>query len=160
MVHPSNDRSKLEADMKPRMLLLLAVALAISIGAVVVAAEDAKKGVALTQAEMKWEDLPGRPGQKRAPLWGAPDGHHGELRTLPAKFQIPLHTHSATLRIVVVSGTFSYGLAGEPEKEYGQGSFILIPGGVAHHNGSPDGCLLLEEVDGKYDSNPVAATGR
>ncbi len=70
-------------------------------------------------------------------------------------FQAPTHTHSATIRRVVVSGKFTYGLQGESEKEYGPGSFIVTPAGLAHRDGCPADCIIFAEWDGKYDSTPV-----
>jgi quercetin dioxygenase-like cupin family protein len=120
-------------------------------------AADKPRLVALTSADLKWEPLPNRPaGHMQAPLWGPLDGHHARMIKWPVNATpVPLHKHTADLRIVVVSGTYVYAANGEPEKEYGPGSFISTPGGTPHSARSPAGCVFLEEVDGKFDSIPI-----
>jgi hypothetical protein len=133
---------------------LLFAAAALGVCGFADAADAPNSGIALTQGELRWEEQPGRPG-KAAPLWGKQDGPHSELVMRPAKFQAALHTHTATVRRVVVSGGFTYGLKGERGKEYGPGSLIVTPAGLAHHDGCPDGCVIFVEWDGKYDSTSV-----
>jgi hypothetical protein len=137
--------------MKP--WLLLAPLLAIQDGPAR-AAGAPEGGVASRRGDLKWEVQPPRPGRS-ALLWGTPDGPHAELLMLPSKFRAPLHTHSSTVRRVVVSGVFRYGLEGQPEREYGPGSLIVTPAGLPHHDGCLKDCLVFAEWEGKFDTTPV-----
>jgi quercetin dioxygenase-like cupin family protein len=74
---------------------------------------------------------------------------------MPANGRLPLHRHTAAVRVVVVSGAYVYGGEGEPERRFEAGSFIVTPGGVPHVAGCAEACLYYEEVLGKPDYLPV-----
>jgi quercetin dioxygenase-like cupin family protein len=94
-----------------------------------------------------------------ARVWGPADGPQARFVRVPANARLPLHKHTATVRVVVISGTYVYRLQGEPERRYEAGSFILTPGGVPHVAGCSDACLYYEELDGKPDFVPVPGGG-
>jgi quercetin dioxygenase-like cupin family protein len=113
--------------------------------------------VALTPGDIRWEPQPNRPtGFMQFPLWGPLDGFHARFIKWPAKAAIPLHKHTADHRMVVISGTYLYGVNQQPEKQYGPGSFIMTPGGTPHTAGCPEGCIFYEEVSGTADAIPVS----
>lgn len=122
------------------------------------ASEPAGKAVpvAVSAAQLEWRAAPGFPGTI-ARVWGPADGAQGRFIKLPANTMLPLHRHTAAVRVVVVSGKYVYALQGEPEKRYEAGSFVLTPGGMAHVAGCADACVLFEEVDGRPDFIPVVA---
>ena len=112
--------------------------------------------VALRPDALEWRAVPGFPGMI-ARVWGPADGPQARFIKLPANAKLPLHEHTATVRVVVVSGTYVYGLQGEPERRYEAGSFVVTPGGTAHVAGCSDACVYFEELDAKPDFIPVPA---
>ena len=59
--------------------------------------------------DVKWVDLDptGAPGVKIADLWGDhTKGAYGAITKFPAGFVAPLHTHTNSMKIVIISGTF------------------------------------------------------
>jgi quercetin dioxygenase-like cupin family protein len=135
---------------------LAAVLLAVAPAAAAEAARGQPKAVALTPAALEWQPVPLVAGMMFARVRGEADGAQARFVKMPANARLPLHRHTATVRVVVVSGTYVYGLQGEPEKRYEAGSFIVTPGGVAHVAGCGEACLYYEEVDGRPDYTPVA----
>lgn len=113
--------------------------------------------VALAPAALDWQPVPLVAGMMFARVLGPADGPQARFVKMPANAKLPLHKHTATVRVVVVSGTYVYGLQGEPEKRYEAGSFIVTPGGVPHVAGCSEACLYYEDVDAKPDFIPVAA---
>lgn len=127
------------------------------------AARDAASGetpVALTPGALEWQPVPVLPGMTFTRVWGPADGAQGRFVRIPANGRLPLHRHTATVRVVVISGTYLYGVEGERERGYGAGSFIVTPGGLPHVAGCSDACLYYEEVTGRPDFIPVAVPGR
>jgi quercetin dioxygenase-like cupin family protein len=139
-----------------RALVSSSIAAAV-LAAVAVAAEPRAdpKAVALTPAALEWQPVPLVAGMMFARVWGEADGAQARFVKMPANAKLPLHRHTATVRVVVVSGTYVYGLQGEPERRYQAGSFIVTPGGVPHVAGCGEACLYYEEVDGRPDYTPV-----
>jgi quercetin dioxygenase-like cupin family protein len=126
------------------------------------AADDGSAGkgapIAVEASELKWEPSPRYSFIMIARVWGAPDAAQGRFLKWTEKKVQPLHTHSASLRIVVVSGTYVYARQGEPEKEFPPGSFVFTPGGMPHVAGCAGPCIYYEELDGKPDFTPVTAS--
>lgn len=106
-------------------------------------------------ADMKWIDAPGSPaGVQQVNLWGdSTKGRFGTLTKFPAGFVAPLHSHSATLRMVVVSGTVIHGPEGKPEIRLGPGSYLVDPAGYRHTTACDKAseCVFFMEGDGKFD---------
>ena len=116
------------------------------------------KAVSLTPDQLTWGTNPGAPEVKTAALWGDPaKGPHGAFHKFPAGFTAPLHTHSADLRIVVISGTMS--MAGEDGKEtkLPAGSYFYQPHTYRHVTKCEAGseCVALVVANGKFDLKPV-----
>ncbi len=117
--------------------------------------------VFVAAADMKWTDLDpaGAPGVKIVDLWGDhTKGAFGSLVKFPAGFTAPLHTHTNTFKILVVSGTFVQTPEGKGETRLGAGSYILQPGGNYRHTTGCDKaseCVFLTQADGKFDLIPV-----
>lgn len=106
-------------------------------------------------ADMKWVDAPNSPpGVQQANLWGdSTKGRFGTLTKFPAGFSAPLHWHSTTLRMVVVSGTVIHGPEGKPEIRLGPGSYLVDPAGYRHTTACDKAseCVFFMEGDGKFD---------
>jgi len=115
-------------------------------------------------ADLKWTDLDpsgNTPGVKIADVWGDhTKGAYGAFIKFPAGFTSPLHTHTNSARIVIVSGTFVQVPEGKAEIRLGPGSYMMQPGGTYKHVTSCDkasDCLFYAEGTGKFDLKPVAA---
>ena len=117
--------------------------------------------VAMPAADMKWADLPGTGGVQIVDLWGDhTKGAYGALIKFPAGANVPLHTHTNTFRIVVLSGTFVHTPEGKAEVRLGPGSYLLQPGGSYRHMTTCDKaseCVIFGEANGKFDLIPVDA---
>lgn len=117
-----------------------------------------KKAVTLTPDQLKWVPNPDAPGAMTAAAWGDPDkGPHGAFHKFPAGFTAPLHTHSADLRIVVISGTMA--MAGEDgkETELPVGSYLYQPNTYKHVTKCKEGseCVAFVMANGKFDIKTV-----
>lgn len=121
----------------------------------------ARKARAVLRAasELKWVDAPGATGVQQAVVWGnAQKGGHGSFAKFAAGTEIPLHTHTAAGRSVVISGTMLEGLEGQERKELGPGSYFFIPGDVKHTTACKAGaeCIIYTEWSGAFDLKPVS----
>ena len=109
--------------------------------------------------DLKWTDVEGAPpGVKGATLFGDPANRpFGALQKFPAGFSAPLHTHSADLRIVVVSGTVIHGPEGKPEVRLPAGSYLYLPSTYRHTTACDKAseCVFFIEGDRKFDVKPV-----
>lgn len=123
------------------------------------AAHAAAKPVIWPAGELKWIDAPGAPaGVKMAVLWGDPTkGPHGAIHKFPAGFKAPLHTHSADLHEIVISGTIIHGEADGKETRLGPGSYLFGPHTEKHTTAcdAASECELFAEANGKFDIKMV-----
>jgi anti-sigma factor ChrR (cupin superfamily) len=123
----------------------------------------ASQPVFIAAGDLKWTDLDpkGAPGVKVANLWGDhAKGAFGAYFKLPAGFAVPLHTHTHTMRVAFVSGTYIQAPEGKPEVRLGPGSYMLQPGGNYRHTTSCDkasDCVFFVAGSGKFDLKLVAA---
>ncbi len=110
-------------------------------------------------ADLKWVDGAGAPaGVKMAVLWGDPaKGPHAAFHKFPAGFKAPLHTHSAQLRSVVVSGTIIHGEEDGKETRLGPGSYLMDPPSEKHTTAcdAASECVMFVEANGKFDIKMV-----
>lgn len=117
------------------------------------------KPVIWPAADMKWVDAPDAPpGVKEVVLWGDPTkGSFGVMEKFPAGFSAPLHSHSANLRMVVISGTVIHGPEGKPEVRLPAGSYLTDPSGYKHTTACDKAseCVFFMEGDGKFDLVPA-----
>jgi anti-sigma factor ChrR (cupin superfamily) len=119
--------------------------------------------VFMPASDLKWTDLDpkGAPGVQVADLWGNhAKGPYGAYFKLPAGFAAPLHTHTHTMRVVFLSGTYIQAPEGKPEVRLGPGSYMMQPGGNYRHTTSCDkasDCVFFVESNGKFDLKPVVA---
>lgn len=108
---------------------------------------------------MQWKDISENvPGVKVVDLWG--DRLHGafsSLIKLPAGSSLPLHVHTADLRIVVVSGALVHRSEGKPEIRLPSGSYLVEPAGLRHTTtcGPATDCVVFVEGNRKFDMNLV-----
>jgi quercetin dioxygenase-like cupin family protein len=109
-------------------------------------------------SELKWVDAPNAKGVQQAVVWGnAQKGAHGSFAKFAAGTEVPLHTHTAASRSVVISGTMLEGLEGQEPKELGSGSYFFIPGNVKHTTACKAGaeCIIYTDWLGPFDLKPV-----
>lgn len=117
----------------------------------------AKKATLWSASELKWQPVPDVQGVQQAILWGNPEkGAHGTLIKFAAGTEVPLHSHTADDRGVVVSGTLVIGLEGQAPKELGSGSYLFSPGGVKHTTKCKSGadCVFFAQFSGAFDLIP------
>jgi quercetin dioxygenase-like cupin family protein len=77
---------------------------------------------------------------------------------LPPNQDHPLHTHTYTVKCVVLAGAFKYTPQGGQEVTLGPGSYLEVPGHSKHASASgPDGVTMFQEQSGPWDMKPVAA---
>ena len=118
----------------------------------------AKKAVLRSPSEMKWVDIPDAKGAQQAVAWGNPQkGAHGSFAKFAGGTELPLHTHTAGSRSVVISGTMMEGLEGQTPKELGPGSYFYIPGEVKHTTACKEGaeCVIYTDWQGAFDLKPA-----
>lgn len=126
-------------------------------------ASKAATPVFMSPTDDKWADLDpkGAPGVKIADVWGdhAKSGY-GAFLKFPPGFLAPLHTHTNTIKIVVLSGTYVQTPEGKAEMRMGPGSYVFQPGGSYKHISACDKaseCLLFIESVGPFDLKLVQA---
>jgi hypothetical protein len=156
--------------MRSRTLLALSISLIViapltaqSPGQPKPAAEKAgaRQPIFTQAADLKWADLDpkGAPGVQFAPLWGDhTKGAFGAFFRLPAGFAVPLHTHTNTMRVIFVSGTYIQAPEGKPEVRLGPGGYMLQPGGNYRHTTACDKaapCVFFVESNGLFDLKVV-----
>ena len=151
--------------MKKHLCLFVIMGISLAAAAALYAAQAekaakpaaAKRAVLHTPSEMKWVDIPDAKGAKQAVAWGNPQkGPHGSFAKFEGGTEIPLHTHTAGGRSVVISGTMVEGLEGQP-KELGPGSYFFIPGDVKHTTACKAGaeCVIYTDWSGAFDLKPA-----
>ena len=112
-------------------------------------------------AELKWTELPERKGMQFALLSGDPSkGPYTQMRKVPAGSENPLHSHSAKLKNVIISGVWYTGADSESARDFGPGSVVIMPAGWVHVSGCRAGsdCLFYQEGNGMFDFKPIPAT--
>ena len=122
------------------------------------AARKAKTGTEINSADLKWSEMKDSGGIMMAPLTGdASKGAFTAMVKFPAGMMQPQHTHTANIKVVVISGTLMGGPDTASAKEYGPGSFRDVPSGWKHVTGCKAGaeCLVFVEGSGKMDQKPV-----
>lgn len=135
---------------------LIAV-LALAVSAVAIAATSSKavkKDVVWSADAIKWEDGP-LPGTHVAKLWGdwMKGGPYGVLIKFDAGLMNPLHKHTQSLKIVVLSGTFVHHPSGGDETKLGPGSYLMQASGKNHVSGCAEGaeCEFFMTSGDKFD---------
>ena len=154
-----------------RFRIVLAFSLSVVLAAAALA-QDSKAGkakaapkasasapVVWPAGDLKWTDVEGAPpGVKGVDLFGdRTKGPFGAMQKFPAGFSAPLHTHSADLRIVVVSGTVIHGPEGKPEVRLPAGSYLYLPSTYRHTTACDKAseCVFFIEGNRKFDVKPV-----
>ena len=143
-----------------RVVFVLAV-LVFMMSAIAMAASSGKpaaKDVVWPADAIKWEAGPLK-GTHVAKLWGdwMKGGPYGVLVKFDAGLMIPLHKHTQTLKIVVLSGTFVHRPEGGVETKLGPGSYLVQAAGKNHVSGCAAGadCEFFMTSADKFDLIPV-----
>jgi len=141
--------------------LAVACACVLGLGAFAGAGKAGKatqKDVVWPAEAIAWVDGPA-PGAHTAKLWGdmAKGGSYGVLIKFDAGIMHPLHWHTQSLKIVVISGTFVHQPEGGTETRLGPGSYVLQVGGAKHTSGCAAGaeCQFLMTSSDKFDMKNV-----
>jgi uncharacterized protein YndB with AHSA1/START domain/quercetin dioxygenase-like cupin family protein len=112
-----------------------------------------ESAVLLAPEEMSWARV--EPGVSMAMLWGDLDtGPYGSLMRFDSGAAIPLHTHTADMKVVIVSGVLAYSVTGHPDRRLGPGSYGQVPAGVAHtyRCDATTGCVFLMQQPDKLQT--------
>jgi len=116
------------------------------------------KDVVWPADNIKWEAGP-LPGTHVAKLWGdwMKGGPYGVLVKFEAGLMNPLHKHTQSLKIVVLSGTFVHQPEGGTETRLGPGSYLMQAGGKNHVSGCAAGadCEFFMTSADKFDLIPA-----
>ncbi len=138
-----------------------AVAVLLAVGGFAMAKTAPKavhKDVIMPADAMKWEAGPLK-GVQVAQLWGdwSKGGPYGVLVKFEAGVMNPLHKHTHTLKIVVLSGTFVHQPKGGVEEKVGPGGYLLQAGGQYHVSGCAPGaeCEFFMTSTDKFDLIPA-----
>jgi hypothetical protein len=127
------------------------VALGFVAGAV--AADVAGKGIVRwTTADIKWTPVPGTPGMM-AEAWTSASGAHCNFNKFPKGTKIPLHSHTADISAVVLSGQFGSVEEGGAMKLGGSSAYQFIPAGLKHSTecGAGADCVIFACQPGAFD---------
>ena len=144
--------------MKRTIALVSIVGVAL-LGPVMAGAKDAapQKGggtaVLVPASDLKWVDVPNRPGAKLAAVQGDPSkGASHFFIKLPAGFSAPLHHHSPDHYVAVMAGTVVYNVDGQ-DHTLPAGSYFSFTGKKTHTTHCADGtdCVLFVDSRGKWD---------
>jgi quercetin dioxygenase-like cupin family protein len=125
-------------------------------------AKGKKEAVLWSADEIKWVDAGPPEHVKGAALWGDMNkGAYGVMTKFAAGADHPMHTHSADLKSVVLSGTWWVQMEGGEKKKLGPGSYMMIPGHAKHASGCAEGaeCVIFMEQMAKFDMKPVVEKG-
>jgi anti-sigma factor ChrR (cupin superfamily) len=115
-------------------------------------AKDSGKSVFVPAGDLKWSDIPNRPGLQVAAVQGDPSkGAACFFVKFPGNFDVPLHHHTADHRVAVVSGTMV--LNDGQDHTLPAGSYFSFTGKKQHTTKCTDaaGCTVFIETKGKWD---------
>ncbi len=119
--------------------------------------EASKKGGAtapfVAGSDLKWGDVPDRPGVKLAAVQGDPSkGPSHFFIKLPAGFSVPLHHHTPDHYVMVVAGTVVLNVDGQ-DRSLPAGSYFAFTGKKKHTTHCAEGaeCVLFVDSRGKWD---------
>ena len=117
-----------------------------------------KEAVLWAAEDLKWVDVPNMKGISFVTLWGDMNkGAYGVFVKMAGGTTHPLHTHTADVKGVILSGTWTVTPEGGTEKKLGAGAYMMVPGGMKHTSACLAGsdCVLFQEGPAKFDVKPV-----
>ena len=141
---------------------LAAAALVYGTAELIAAADVAKTPLMVSFADLKWTELPERPGTQFAVLSGDPAvGPYTRMRRIPAGADNPLHAHSSEITNVIISGVLYTGIDKASAKDFGPGSVVRMPADWVHVSGCRGKRMrLLPGRQGEVRLQAQLASGR
>ena len=143
--------------MKKTFVMAGMVGVAVLVSAAALAKDAPKKGggtaTLVAASDLKWADVPDRPGVKLAAVQGDPGkGASHFFVKLPAGISVPLHHHSTDHYVTVISGTVVLNVDGG-DHTLPAGSYFSFAGKKKHTTHCNDGadCVLFVDARGKWD---------
>jgi quercetin dioxygenase-like cupin family protein len=115
-------------------------------------AKDKGKAAFAPVGDLKWSDIPDRPGFQVSPVQGDPSkGAARFFVKLPGNATVPLHHHTGDHHVVVVSGTMV--LNDGQDHTLPAGSYFSFTGKKQHTTRCTDaaGCTVFIDAKGKWD---------
>jgi len=135
-----------------KKVFVLAFCAAASVSAAAFAKEKAA-AVLDPAADLKWSDVPDRPGAKLAAVQGDPNkGAARFFIKLPAGFSVGIHHHTADHEGTVLSGTMVFNVDGK-DVSLPAGSYFSFVGKKQHTTRCAEGadCLIFVDTHSKWD---------
>jgi quercetin dioxygenase-like cupin family protein len=124
--------------------------------------DEPAEAVLRPAAEIEWTEAANVKGARTAVLWGDPKTEgYGQLNRWPGGAEIPTHWHPFDVRAVVLEGTLTVGISGAPVKELGPGSYVHLPGRIAHVTTCKPGaeCVFLTTSRLRHETRMGAPRG-
>ena len=110
---------------------------------------DVAEDILVKLADAQWKPAsPDRPERLVARIAGTKEQGMMMLSKAPAGFEMPLHSHSATVTAVVISGSLKHGRSAEDATELPEGSTWVQPAGEVHYASCITDCLIAAYFDG------------
>jgi len=149
--------------MKKLVMMLIAgslstAALAYQVAGPIASAIEGGAPLMLSFKDLKWIELPERPGMQFAMLSGDPKkGVYTQMRKVPAGTDNPPHRHTSELKSVIIIGVWYTGVDSASAKDFGPGSIIIMPANWVHVSGCRSGsdCIFYQEGKGRFDFHPA-----
>ena len=144
--------------MKPRLLLMLFLAMPVPVGT---ADEPAPAFVYLQASDMDFQPLPDLPGLAVSPVLGNPQepGTYVIRVRFGPGVMSPPHFHDQDRLVTVISGVWAFGMDGTGRCEgtvpLMAGAFAMHPKGAVHYDGSCNGEEVVVQIIG---TGPVRTT--
>jgi quercetin dioxygenase-like cupin family protein len=135
------------------MIAMVGVVAAALLVPVAAGAKDKGTAVFVPASDLKWADVPDRPGVKIAPVQGDPNkGASHFFIKLPAGFIVPAHHHSPDHYVMVATGTVVFNVDGT-DHTLPAGSYFSFIGKKKHTTRCAEGseCVLFVDSRGKWD---------
>lgn len=118
-------------------------------------APEATKVIHISSHDGEWKDL-GKGGVKQIVLQGDPRTGENEVFTkFPAGTDNGWHSHTSTVKMVVLEGTYVFRDEHGKEIRVKAGDYLVVPGGMKHWSGSDEGCVFFDYQPGKFDLIPA-----
>jgi quercetin dioxygenase-like cupin family protein len=134
---------------------------ALLVAVAVASAQDQDQPKFESPAKMSLQNVPGLPNcAKAAPTKGDPTKEAAVLYAkLTAGCKVPMHWHTASEQLVIVSGTARMEHQGGQPETVARGGYVMMPGKHQHSFACAGPCEFYIVTDGAFDIHYVDAQG-
>src|SRR5688572_18581680 len=137
--------------MRARLAACFAAALmSVHSGAPAVHADEAASTAEFKDlSKLTWTEQ--APGATVATLWGDMEkGPYGALTRFEAGTWVERHVHPSDMHLVVIEGVYVHRPDDGPEVRVTPGSYLFVPGGMAHVSGTDKDTLFVHSSDRQF----------